>query len=299
VVTVSIIMPNYNHSRFIERAAASVIAQTFSDFELIIIDDGSTDDSMVRAERLAQEDARVKPLSNRGNHGLPYSRNRGIKAASGRYFCFIDSDDIFRPQRVDKMLKLIENEPETFSYSDIFKIDDQDQVIQAESSSHMPPDGNAYAWILSHGLTGTSPILVPRSLVDKVGLYNESLVWGEDLDYILRLTERFQIAVVRQPLYGYRIHQARKTDRMKMHACKLIEVGILESHLTRNWELFDDSVRYRTIRRIQQYSHLRPSERVWKIIKWSANPSFMRVGSKRLVNKVLARNFDPASQMRR
>jgi len=185
------------------------------------------------------------------------------------------------------MLKIIESKPETFSYSDIFKIDEQDRIIQADSSSHMPPDGNAYAWILSHGLTGTSPILVPRSIVQKVGLYEESLVWGEDLDYILRLTERFEIAVVREPLYGYRIHQARKTDRMKMRACKRIEVRILESHLTRNWQLFDDSVKYRTIRRIQQYSYLEPHERIWKMVKWSANPSFIRVGSKRLFNRFL------------
>ena len=128
--TVSIIMPCHNGSRFIEPAIESVLAQTYKDWELIVIYDNSTDESVVIAEKYANKDSRIRCLKNMNNTGSPSTpRNVGIKEAKGRYIAFLDCDDLWLPSKLKAQLPLFENETCAVVYSYYQKIDDKGEII--------------------------------------------------------------------------------------------------------------------------------------------------------------------------
>ena len=182
------------------------------------------------------------------------------------------------------MLGALRGRTDVFGYTDIFKIDELGNIIKGSSSGHMPPDGDSYGWILSHGMTGTSPILVPTPCVNTVGLYDERLVWAADLDYMLRLAERFEISVVREPLYGYRIHAQRTTSRMETLVREVSETKVLEAHLKRNWSRLDDTQRFRVIRRIQRAAIM--SKNVPNLMRWVTNWTFVKGASTRAFRRI-------------
>jgi teichuronic acid biosynthesis glycosyltransferase TuaG len=101
---VSVIMPAYNCEKYIEDAIRSVMAQTFTDWELIVLDDGSCDSTLEIIERLASEDDRIKLLPNEKNMGVAKTRNRGLDLCSGQYVALLDSDDYWKPQLLEKMI---------------------------------------------------------------------------------------------------------------------------------------------------------------------------------------------------
>lgn len=105
--TVSVIMPAYNAESTLMRAVLSVVHQTFTDWQLLIIDDASTDNTLSIAKKISAEDLRISVVSSRVNQGAAASRNKGIQQCKGAYVAFIDSDDIWCPEKLDRQLKLI------------------------------------------------------------------------------------------------------------------------------------------------------------------------------------------------
>lgn len=108
---VSIVMPVHNAARYIEEAIRSVMAQTYKEWELLVVDDASTDASFDIVKRLAQEDARIKVLVNDRNTGYPATpRNMAVDAANGRYIAFLDSDDVWLPEKLERQLPFFGND---------------------------------------------------------------------------------------------------------------------------------------------------------------------------------------------
>ena len=105
-VTVSVVMPVYNGERYLERAVRSVIAQSFGDWELIIVDDGSTDGTHAIAARLAAEDSRIRLIKNEENRGAAASRNAGLELCRGEFVALLDGDDLWRPEKLERQLAL-------------------------------------------------------------------------------------------------------------------------------------------------------------------------------------------------
>ncbi|MDH2899450.1 MAG: glycosyltransferase family A protein, partial [archaeon] len=101
---ISVVMTNYNKDRFIMQAVESILNQTFADFELIIVDDASMDSSRQILNELAKSDPRIKLIVNNTNMGPSYCRNRALKMATGKYISFVDSDDMIRAERLEKMV---------------------------------------------------------------------------------------------------------------------------------------------------------------------------------------------------
>src|SRR5690554_6194367 len=119
---VSVVMPMHNAERFVAQSIRSVLAQTVSDWELLIIDDASQDDSRAVAERAAGGDSRIQVLSNPGPSGAGPTRNVGIEAARGRFIAFLDSDDMWLPAKLEKQLALLEVSRSPLVYSAYYKI---------------------------------------------------------------------------------------------------------------------------------------------------------------------------------
>lgn len=114
---VSVITPLFNSSNYLEETYKSVINQTFKDFEWIIIDDKSSDDSYILANQLAQKDSRIKVLQVKENGGAAKARNLGIKNANGRFIAFLDSDDMWMPDKLEKQIDFMLKNNYTFTYS--------------------------------------------------------------------------------------------------------------------------------------------------------------------------------------
>jgi glycosyltransferase involved in cell wall biosynthesis len=124
-IKVSIITPNYNCGCFIEQAIVSVIAQTYQDWEMIIVDDCSTDDSYTIAMEYANRDGRIKVYRTEHQSGSPVEpRNIGIQKATGRYIAFLDSDDMWLPNKLENQLKLFDNKDTAVVFSNYKKINE-------------------------------------------------------------------------------------------------------------------------------------------------------------------------------
>jgi len=122
---VSVVMPAFNAEQFIEAAVNSVLSQTYSHWELLIIDDASQDASFRIIETLAKEDFRIKFLQNKENRGTGIARNKGIRAAQGDFIAFLDADDLWKPQKLEIQLKLMQEQEVTVCFSSYEQIDEQ------------------------------------------------------------------------------------------------------------------------------------------------------------------------------
>ena len=125
---VSIIMPSWNTGRFISESIESVINQTYGKWELIIVDDNSTDNSIEVINKYLN-DKRIKLIVNSHNQGAAISRNRALKAANGEWIAFLDSDDLWAPEKLEKQIQFMKDNNYLFSYHNFVKIDENDELL--------------------------------------------------------------------------------------------------------------------------------------------------------------------------
>jgi glycosyltransferase involved in cell wall biosynthesis len=275
VPLVSVIMTNFNKEKFITEAVESVLRQTLSDIELIIVDDSSTDRSLQILSDLAKTDFRIKVLSNSVNKGPSYCRNRALKIASGRYISFIDSDDLIRADRLQKMVNAIDARPHRIAYTHVCLIDENGVITSRihPESRNFPPEGDAGRYVLKEWIWAPSTFMMPSSALKEVGYFDESFRSGEDLDYLIRLTEKYFLAVVPEPLYCYRRHRNSITSALNRVSKGEATAKILERVLKQNWNNLDDATRYMVILRILRsvrIIHMRTK------VRWLLNPFFIR-----------------------
>ncbi len=198
---VSVIIPAYNCERTIFDTVKSVLDQTFSDFELIIVNDGSTDSTLDVISRI--EDPRIIILSHQ-NSGANFTRNRGLEYATGKYIAFLDSDDIWKVNKLELQVKALEDNPDvSLAYSWVDRIDQTGKLIRR--GSRLNVSGNVYAYLLlSDFLENGSNPLIRKDALDTVGNFDESLRAAQDWDIYLRLSHHHQFIAVPTPQILYR-----------------------------------------------------------------------------------------------
>ena len=202
---ISVLMPVYNSEKFLTDAIQSILSQTFSDFEFLIIDDGSTDDSLSICEKFAQLDNRIR-LKNRPNTGYVVALNEMLKEAKGTYIARMDSDDISLPDRLQTQFEFMENNPEVVCLGGFYWLVDHlgrklSQIIQPEDDKT----------IQEIALSGISPMVHPTVMIRKAdlmkaGFYDQKVEYIEDLDLFLRLGEIGKLANLPIPVLHYREH---------------------------------------------------------------------------------------------
>ncbi len=201
---VSVIIPTYNHDRFVGQAVDSVLAQTYPDFEVIVVDDGSTDSTQTV---LAQYGKRIKYIYQE-NKGQPAARNKGLLASQGVYLLFLDSDDIISPSKLELQVSLLEARPDFgLVYSGRQYISQDGKVlgeVRPNRQGQLLKDMLLRRFIL--GTTGV--VVVRRECFTKAGLFDESLLKGDDTDLWCRIARAgYAFGCVEQPLIQYRIRQ--------------------------------------------------------------------------------------------
>lgn len=206
----SVIIPLYNKAPYIEKALRSVFAQTCTDYELIVVDDGSKDDSKAVAEQVLASCPVPYQLISQTNSGVSMARNNGVAASQGEYICFLDADDWWEPTFLEEMAKLIAEFSEAGIYGTGYTI-----VNETKHKTRVAPiavyDGfekgyinycQVYAKNLCMPLTSIS-VAVPRSVFEEAGGFQKGIRLGEDFILWIRIALKHKVAFLNKPLANY------------------------------------------------------------------------------------------------
>jgi len=201
--TISIILPVYNQAQLIDKSLSSLLKQTYQDFEIIIINDGSEDNL---SEIIAQyHDHRIVFISRERNLGLPKTLNEGLRHSSGKYITWTSADNIHEPVYLERLLRVLEENPDCGSvYSDYIQVDKNGKLIQKMSKGVYQLNGR-----VNYG-----PSFLFRSeVVNKVGFFDEALFGTEDRDYSIRVAAAAPVAWLPEMLYRYTLHDNSLTGK--------------------------------------------------------------------------------------
>jgi len=198
---VSIIIPTYNCARLIGRAIESVLNQTYRDFELIIVDDSSTDNTDKIVKKFQEQDKRVKYIRHDKNKGGSAARNTGIKVARGEYIAFQDSDDEWLPEKLKKQMEVFKNTSSKVGiiYTGFWRIKDNEKTYIPQSWVKQK-DGNIYFELLKGNFVGTPTILIKKKCFKKVGIFDENLPRLQDWELVIRLSKYYNFKCIDEPL---------------------------------------------------------------------------------------------------
>ncbi len=231
---VSVVIGAYNAERWIAETIASVLGQTWRDFELIVVDDGSTD---ATAEIVKHCGAPVRYL-HQENKGQPAARNTGIRAAQGRYVAFVDADDLWHPEKLARQMRLFEEDPLlAWCYTDAFLFASETGAIRGragqENALH---EGDVLRPLLLGNFILSPTPVVRREVFDAVGSFNEDPVVrnGEDWEMWLRIAERYPVRVLRRPLAKVRLHDQRMSASVDLEYALSSRLRIVRAALRRH-----------------------------------------------------------------
>lgn len=196
MTAVSVIIPTYNRAAKTARAVSSVLFQTFTDYEVVVVDDGSRDRTRERLEVFGE---RIRVLSHGENRGVSAARNSGIRASRGALVAFLDSDDYWFPEKLSSQAAFFESHPEAVAC--------QGEELWVRGGRrvnprpiHLKPTGEIFEPSLRRCLVSPSAVMLRRSLLDECGLFDEALPACEDYDLWLRISCRHPIHLLREPL---------------------------------------------------------------------------------------------------
>jgi glycosyltransferase involved in cell wall biosynthesis len=213
MVAISVIVPAYNAEKTILETIQSIQKQTFSNFELIVINDGSNDKTVELINTIV--DPRLKIFSYE-NGGLPVARNRGIAHANGEFITFIDADDLWTPDKLELQIAALQQHQEAgVAYSWTAFINDQGQLLYAQEPLFF--DGDVYPQLLVNNfISSGSNILVRRQFIESAGDFDPLLKSAEDWDYNIRLASLCPFTVVPKYQILYRKSQNSMTAKINI-----------------------------------------------------------------------------------
>lgn len=200
---VSIITPNYNCARFIAQTIESVVSQTYSQWEMLIVDDCSTDNSVQIAEQYAAKDKRITVIRNEKNSGAAVSRNKALEIAQGEFIAFLDSDDLWMPDKLEKQIAFMRENNCDFSFTEYEHIDEENNRLHqiANVTKHL-----SYNKMLMHCWPGCLTVMYNQNVVGKV--YAEDIKKNNDHALFLRVLKKCHNAMGMKALLAkYRIRK--------------------------------------------------------------------------------------------
>lgn len=228
---VTVLMPVYNAEVYLEEAIESILDQTYRDFEFLIINDGSTDESKKIIE--SYTDRRIRLENNKKNRGLNYSLNKGIDLARGKYIARMDADDVSLPDRLQVQVEFMDKNPDIGVCGSWFKFTDTEEVDQKLTD----PESIKAALFFTCQL-GHPTVIIRKAFLDKYNLRYDTQISAEDYELWVRCARYFKIANIPKVLVLYRQHEMQKTkyetlklinDAKKILYSQLSYIGILPS----------------------------------------------------------------------
>jgi glycosyltransferase involved in cell wall biosynthesis len=227
---VSVIIPTYNRAWVLKEAIDSVLAQEFKDFELIVVDDGSTDNTGEILDSYEQDILVVR----QSNQGVSAARNRGIAAAAGRLVAFLDSDDLWLPRKLSSQVDFFNSNPAAV-INQTEEIWMRNGVRVNPKTRHHKFSGMIFERSLALCLVSPSAVMIKKNLFSEVGVFDENLPACEDYDLWLRISCRYPVDLIETPLimkrggHADQLSKAPGLDKFRIQALKkIIESGQLE-----------------------------------------------------------------------
>lgn len=230
--TVSVIIPTFNRRELVQQAIDSVLAQTFRDFELIVVDDGSTDDT---DQALKKYGSQIR-YAFQANAGESVARQHGVELSSGQYLAFLDSDDRWLPEKLEHQVDALQTHPDAgFAYCWAYLIDNEGKRIA------LPPLG--YGQNLTRAtlqqllennfiVAASSSLIMRRDAYGSVNGFNQAIQFAEDWELCLRLAAKYKFIYQTWPLVEYRLHargflqRLENLDRMLQDHLRIIDGAI-------------------------------------------------------------------------
>jgi glycosyltransferase involved in cell wall biosynthesis len=195
--TVSVILPTYNRAKLIDRAIKSILGQTYQDFELIIVDDGSNDNTKDFVN--AFDDRRIRYVRHEENKGANAARNTGIAMARGGYVAFQDSDDEWLPEKLEKQMQIFKNTSVGVVYTGFWRIKGNEKIY-IPSPTIEQKEGNIHHRLLHGNFVTTQAAVIKRECFNKAGLFDESLPRLQDWELFIRISKHYLFKCVDEPL---------------------------------------------------------------------------------------------------
>lgn len=202
---VSVLMAAYNCERYVAQAVTSVLNQSLQDFELIIVNDGSTDRTLKILQRYAAQDQRICLIS-RENQGIPRTRNELLAAATAELIAIMDADDIALPNRLAQQVEFLQQHPEVVCLGSAFELIDAKGRFLTKLPVPLYNDEIQQQILAGHAAIFQPCAMLRRSTVQQIGGYDETMPQAEDLDLWLRLGEVGELANLPEALVQYRLH---------------------------------------------------------------------------------------------
>ena len=238
---VSIVIPTYNAGKYLIETLDSIFRQSFDDFEIVLIDDCSTDDTEVKVRGV--EDDRVRYMKLEANHGGPsYPRNVGVGKARGEYIAFFDSDDLMLEGKLARSVSFLDREQGvSLVFTDALKINDIGELMPGtllsrysdmrrclietgQQGEYMMRSEDAFRCLFFENYIPTSSVVVRKALLNKFGQFDDDLLNGDDRDMWFRVARNSDIGFIDYPLHKYRVREGSVSNRGVLTAQNRIRV---------------------------------------------------------------------------
>lgn len=236
----SIVIPLYNKESFIEKTLRSVLKQSFLDYEILIIDDGSTDASISEIKKL--NDPRIQIISQK-NQGAAAARNKGILIAKAEHLVFLDADDIWFPNHLEELRKLHTDYPDCGMYCNRYltKIS-KNKIITNSFSNSIPDDFRGvipdfFEASLINRVAFTSAIMIPKTILTEYGSFDIDISSGQDLDLWIRIAINKKVAISNKETAIYRFEIPNSLSKTSFLSKKLIAFDKFKLYETKNKSL--------------------------------------------------------------
>ena len=208
---VTVIVASYNNARYLPACLDSLLHQTFSDFEVLVADDCSTDNSLEICQQYSKRDPRIRVITTEKNQGVTYVKHLGLKEATGEYIAVLDSDDVALPQRLEKQAAWLDSHPDTVLVAGYYGvIDANDRVIKRQKKA--PIDDTSIRWWLTFGncLIHSTVMYRGKPALD-CGGYDVSFFHGEDIELYAKLLTVGKFEALPEVVSYWRSHRSSVT----------------------------------------------------------------------------------------
>ncbi|MEP1307183.1 MAG: glycosyltransferase [Balneola sp.] len=225
---VSVITPVYNGAEFLDRSIKSVLAQNYTNWELILIDDKSKDNSIQKIQSYAV-DHRIKLLKNESNSGISATRNKGIEEAEGEYIALLDQDDEWFPEKLERQVEQFKKLDQSYGlvYSNLeVRFENGSVVDQKKEIAPAPDIQKNLELMLLTNLISSPTVLIRKTVLDDVGTFDPAILWGgDDYDLWIRIAQSYKFSYIDKVLCIRYEHQKNYSADKKRMMFKTIELA--------------------------------------------------------------------------
>jgi glycosyltransferase involved in cell wall biosynthesis len=217
---VSVIVPTYQNGQYLCQAIESILRQTWKDLEIIVVDDGSTDNT---SEVLKTYEGKIKILTQ-PNSGTAAARNAGIKVSQGKFIAFLDADDIWLEGKLEQQMPIFDKKPQVgLVFSDMYNFDGESKKGRAFQLVK-PKSGWVESDLFQSDFVPMPTVIIRHECLDTIGLFDETLHYCEDYDLWLRICRSWELDFINEPLALYRLSQGQKSKNRRRMVDDTIQI---------------------------------------------------------------------------